>query len=305
MDAFAKERNRIRGEYSLSDYGKWGTWGKGGYSYNNSLLPLYHGGATPEEAARWTEIQRGAGSHWHWRAETKDLVPGLDDDRAWIHAIENARSLRKTPESTISKVRRDEVYYREALANAKYTRIMQQKHALAHEMYDQGARKKIDDFLRSVVPLSASEAKALNDAMEAEARKLAAKREKDEAPMRAFLEASRRERAEEMGPSTDPFRDADDFESARRRASTLEVNPRRGRRRPSRRQIRLGIREEREHDDVTGGDPRLVRRIALAHLREDPRYYTKLARCFRKCAAKRVSRRPRRARALARRRRVR
>lgn len=53
-------------------------------------------------------------------------------------------------------------------------------------------------------------------------------------------------------------------------------------RRLYRRQLTLGLREEREHDDVTGGDPRLVRRTALAHLREDPRYYTKLARCFRK-----------------------
>lgn len=47
----------------------------------------------------------------------------------------------------------------------------------------------------------------------------------------------------------------------------------------SRREVAMGMRVEREHDDVTGGDPRLVRRIVLAHLRERPDYYRRLARC--------------------------
>lgn len=41
-------------------------------------------------------------------------------------------------------------------------------------------------------------------------------------------------------------------------------------------QLAMGMKEEREHDDVTKGDPKKVKRIALAHLKEDPQYYTKL-----------------------------
>ena len=33
---------------------------------------------------------------------------------------------------------------------------------------------------------------------------------------------------------------------------------------------------ETEHDDVTGGDPETIAKIALAHLEEEPDYYTKL-----------------------------
>lgn len=35
---------------------------------------------------------------------------------------------------------------------------------------------------------------------------------------------------------------------------------------------------ELEHADVTGGDPVMTGKIALAHLREDPQYYDKLER---------------------------
>jgi hypothetical protein len=40
--------------------------------------------------------------------------------------------------------------------------------------------------------------------------------------------------------------------------------------------LRVGMNEEREHCDITHGDPVLTARIALAHLREDPEYYVKL-----------------------------
>jgi hypothetical protein len=36
--------------------------------------------------------------------------------------------------------------------------------------------------------------------------------------------------------------------------------------------------EEDEHKDVTGGDPKKTALIVLAHLKEDPHYYTKLAK---------------------------
>lgn len=37
-----------------------------------------------------------------------------------------------------------------------------------------------------------------------------------------------------------------------------------------------GIRVEMEHKDITGGDPIKTAKIALAHLRERPDYYTQL-----------------------------
>lgn len=37
-----------------------------------------------------------------------------------------------------------------------------------------------------------------------------------------------------------------------------------------------GMNEELEHCDITGGDPILSAKIALAHLRDDPDYYIKL-----------------------------
>lgn len=41
-------------------------------------------------------------------------------------------------------------------------------------------------------------------------------------------------------------------------------------------QFHMGVNVETEHDDVTGGDPLLIGRIAWAHLREVSDYYTKL-----------------------------
>jgi hypothetical protein len=38
-------------------------------------------------------------------------------------------------------------------------------------------------------------------------------------------------------------------------------------------QLQEGMNVELEHLDVTGGDPLLTARIALAHLRERPDYY--------------------------------
>jgi hypothetical protein len=43
-------------------------------------------------------------------------------------------------------------------------------------------------------------------------------------------------------------------------------------------QFARGLVVEQEHEDVTRGDPLITGRIALAHLKEDPAYYTKLDR---------------------------
>ena len=43
-------------------------------------------------------------------------------------------------------------------------------------------------------------------------------------------------------------------------------------------QFMRGFEVEREHDDVTGGDPEKVAKIVMAHLKEVPDYYTKLAK---------------------------
>jgi hypothetical protein len=42
-------------------------------------------------------------------------------------------------------------------------------------------------------------------------------------------------------------------------------------------QFRLGLQEEQEHEDITQGDPMIEGRIALAHLKENPSYYTLLS----------------------------
>jgi len=44
----------------------------------------------------------------------------------------------------------------------------------------------------------------------------------------------------------------------------------------SEKEFRMGLDEEKEHDDVTGGDPIVTGKIVLAHLKEDSQYYTKL-----------------------------
>ncbi len=41
-------------------------------------------------------------------------------------------------------------------------------------------------------------------------------------------------------------------------------------------QAKMGMSVEKEYDDVTEGDPTLTAKIAAAHLKEDPKYYTKL-----------------------------
>ena len=41
-------------------------------------------------------------------------------------------------------------------------------------------------------------------------------------------------------------------------------------------QLTAGMKVELEHRDITGGDPELTARIALAHLAEFPDYYTRL-----------------------------
>jgi len=41
-------------------------------------------------------------------------------------------------------------------------------------------------------------------------------------------------------------------------------------------QFKVGLKEELEHKDVTGGDLVLTAKIVLAHLKEDPHYYSKM-----------------------------
>lgn len=43
-------------------------------------------------------------------------------------------------------------------------------------------------------------------------------------------------------------------------------------------QFELGMRAEREHQDVTGGDQALTAKIVIAHLKERADYYTQLKR---------------------------
>lgn len=47
-------------------------------------------------------------------------------------------------------------------------------------------------------------------------------------------------------------------------------------------EFRKGMKVEREHKDITKGDPMKTARIALAHLKELPDYYTKLAKMEKK-----------------------
>ena len=41
-------------------------------------------------------------------------------------------------------------------------------------------------------------------------------------------------------------------------------------------EFKCGMKEELEHTDVTGGDREMTKKIVLAHLKEDPHYYSKL-----------------------------
>lgn len=45
-------------------------------------------------------------------------------------------------------------------------------------------------------------------------------------------------------------------------------------------ELKMGYEEEKEHKDVTGGDPVKTLKIAIAHLKEDPKYYTKLKKAM-------------------------
>ena len=45
-------------------------------------------------------------------------------------------------------------------------------------------------------------------------------------------------------------------------------------------ELKMGYEEEKEHKDVTGGDPVKTLKICIAHLREDPKYYSKLKRAM-------------------------
>ncbi len=41
-------------------------------------------------------------------------------------------------------------------------------------------------------------------------------------------------------------------------------------------EMEMGIKEETEHSETVGGDKEKIKQIVLDHLREDPKYYTKL-----------------------------
>lgn len=47
-------------------------------------------------------------------------------------------------------------------------------------------------------------------------------------------------------------------------------------------QLRMGMNVELEHIDITNGDPILTAKIALAHLKELPDYYTHLEKIEKK-----------------------
>ena len=47
-------------------------------------------------------------------------------------------------------------------------------------------------------------------------------------------------------------------------------------------EFKAGLKVEREHKDVTKGDPIKTAKIALAHLKEVPDYYTKLKKVEKK-----------------------
>ena len=47
-------------------------------------------------------------------------------------------------------------------------------------------------------------------------------------------------------------------------------------------QLIMGLDEESEHEDVTGGDPIMTLKIVIAHLKEDSQYYTKLEQAMSK-----------------------
>lgn len=43
-------------------------------------------------------------------------------------------------------------------------------------------------------------------------------------------------------------------------------------------QLKKGISIEAEHKDITKGNKKMQARIAMAHLKEDPKYYSKLSK---------------------------
>lgn len=45
-------------------------------------------------------------------------------------------------------------------------------------------------------------------------------------------------------------------------------------------QVAMGMDEEAEHKDVTRGNETTTAKIVNAHLKEDPKYYTKLAKAM-------------------------
>jgi len=45
-------------------------------------------------------------------------------------------------------------------------------------------------------------------------------------------------------------------------------------------EFKMGMKEELEHSDVIGKDKEALKKIVLAHLKEDPKYYTKLKDAF-------------------------
>lgn len=50
-------------------------------------------------------------------------------------------------------------------------------------------------------------------------------------------------------------------------------------------EVAIGMKEEREHNDITHGNPETIEKIVVAHLKEDPHYYTKLKQAMAKAIA--------------------
>jgi len=45
---------------------------------------------------------------------------------------------------------------------------------------------------------------------------------------------------------------------------------------------KLGMSVEKEHNDVTHGDPKIIEKIVMSHLKENPNYYTRLEKLEKK-----------------------
>lgn len=185
------------------DIGKFGSWSKDGYSYRHTLLPFYHAGATPNEAAEMIIVERAGIDPLEWaRRDGWHIDP--------MAAEHLARAIRETwgePDPSRRTARTRDARVREHAE--RWARIVAERER--YRLWEDEKRTAIaraQKFIREYEHARAAQARA---AVAAEyARKVEAERE-----------AERRERgqtAEWFAPT--------DYEQARRRASLLENPPR-------------------------------------------------------------------------------